>query len=875
VARRRHVFEGCGVVPRDEYNERELLVPSEATDVTRPSIAHVPTPRSGRLRQMATRKSPAKKTKKVEDYRHADATRLNNPPAGLAWQDVEKPPKVKFEYDPHLDPQLTWAGKAERMSFEVEAPSIHVHERLSTEAIVRAVQKERPQLALFGDEGLDRTKTVEFYQHEMGWVNRLILGDSLVVMSSLLERERLGGQVQMVYVDPPYGINYNSNFQARISDRSPREDDGSLTREPEQIQAYRDTWTLGIHSYLTYLRDRFLLARELLADSGSIFVQIGDDNVHRVRVLLDEVFGEENAVATISFQKSGGLGSRLLTIISDDIVWYAKDRQKIKYHQLYRPKDPGTADPELDRYNRVELPDGSRRAMTAEELSDPHVLPDGSRRYQLAPIISQGYRKNTTVEYAFEGKTYFPGANSCWKTTVEGLDRLTEKRRIESTGRSIAYVRYAEDLPARALNSTWTDTGSGVVTGKRYVVQTQPKVIARCVLMTTDPGDLVIDPTTGSGTTAYVAEMYGRRWIAMDTSRVAVAIARERLLTSVFPYYLLAEPSRGVDGGFQLRVISRTTLGSVAHDEDPEQLPLFDQPAVDASMIRVSGPFTFEALSRYSVNPRQVEVPPTPDDVQASEAQDHVQTLLDALRKQGIPRKGATPVPIDSLDPIAGVGAIQAEGTYTPNGASRSFAVSLGPRFGPITFAQIDDAMEESGGYDLVVFAGFAATPEAQEVIAKGKLGKREVALLAANPDLLVGDLLKNTSSSQTFRLFSAPEATVKKEKNGDMRVEVLGVDSFDAATGEVVSRSQSDIAAWFLDQDYDGIVFHVNQAFFPRTDGWEALQRALKGAVDPELMEQLESFESLKFTRGEHGKAAIRVVDDSGTTSEAVLDLG
>jgi adenine-specific DNA-methyltransferase len=371
-----------------------------------------------------------------------------------------------------------------------------------------------------------------------------------------------------------------------------------------------------------------------------------------------------------------------------------------------------------------------------------------------------------------------------------------------------------------------------------------------------------------------VSEQWGRRWIGIDTSRVALALARERLLTATYPYYRLADESRDVDGGLFYEEVPHNTLGTFAQDRPAGTEILYDRPHLDPSKVRVSGPFTVEALSRYAVNPTQDEVPPEPDDPQASEAQDHVDTLLDALLKQGIPRKGSKPIPIGTLERIAGTGAIHAEGTYTnTDGKERRFAVSLGPRFGPVTFAQIDDAMEESMGYDLVVFAGFAATAEAQDVIAKGQLGKRAVALLEANPDLLVGDLLKSTPSSQTFRLFSAPEIQLKRDGE-EVRVEVIGVDSFDASTGEVTSRGQRDIAAWFLDQDYDSIVFHVTQAFFPKTNGWEALQRALKGTIDPELWEQLESFESLPFEPGEHKKAAVRVVDDSGTTSEAEIDL-
>jgi adenine-specific DNA-methyltransferase len=831
---------------------------------------------------VARRTSP-KKSKSVEDYRHEEATRPNNPPAGLAQYDSERPPKRRFDYDPHLDPQLVWAGKAEHQSFEVEAPSIHVHERLSTEAILRAVRKEPPQLALFGDEELERSKAIEFYQHEQGWVNRLVLGDSLVVMASLLEKERLAGRVQMIYVDPPYGIDFNSNFQARISDRAPKETSAeALTREPEQIQAFRDTWQLGIHSYLTYLQDRLIVARELLADTGSLFVQIGPDRMHVVRAVLDELFGAANCVATITVQKTAGQRSRLLPEVADFVLWYAKDKAQVRYHQLYEDRRDAMAG--QGAYRSVELADGSRRPMTRGEREDPSTLPGGARVFRPDNITSPGFSPHKTVDFEFEGRSFHPGANNHWKLRVEGMAGLARARRLVVVGDTLSYVRYADEGGLVRRTNVWTDTGQAgfAQRKKRYVVETNPKIVERCLLMCTDPGDLVLDPTCGSGTTAYVAEKHGRRWVTADTSRVAVTLARERLLTATFPYYRLRDEERGVDAGLRYTTRPWVTASSIGYSEDSEvdelafeDIVLYDQPETDASRIRVSGPFSVEALSRYAVNPLQDDVPPEPDDAQAAETQNHVATLLDALRKQGIPRKEAKPTPIDSLQPVANAGWIQAEGTYTDSdGSTKTLAVSLGPRFGPITVAQIDDTLHDAYGWDLVVFAGFAANAEAQQLVTKGQLGKFKVALLEANPDLLVGDLLKTTSSSQTFRLFSAPEVHVRLDDSGDVRIEVVGVDSFDASTGEVVSRGQGEIAAWFLDQDYDGIVFHVNQAFFPRSSGWEALQRALKGTVHPELMEVLESFESLPFKSGEHRRAAVRVVDDFGTTSEATLSL-
>jgi len=812
------------------------------------------------------------KPKEVGDYRHEDATRLNNPTAALARQDVAPVPERTFSFDPHLDPQLIWAGKAEQNEIVVEAPSIHVHERLSTEAIVKAARRENAQIALFADPGLDRATQVEFYEHEMGWANRLILGDSLVVLTSLLERERMAGQAQLVYIDPPYGINFNSNFQARISNRTPKEtDEATITREPEQIQAYRDTWQLGIHSYLTYLRERLVAARELLKDSGSVVVQIGPDNMHLVRALLDEIFGSANHCATITVSKTSQVTAALLPEVTDFLLWYAKDKSQVVYNQLYEPRP---ADAAGGAYQWVEI-DDDRRKMTPAEQADPaSLIAKGGRIYSLSDATSQGYSAHKTIEFEFDGRVFHPGPNRHWLLRKEGMEGLARAGRLQVVGNTLRYVRFLEDAGGVRRTNVWTDTGqAGFAQRKKaYVVETNTKIVERCVAMLTHPGDLVIDPTCGSGTTAYASEKLGRRWITIDTSRVALALARERLLTSKFDYYELVDSTRGVDAGLRYERFTWVTASSIGYGEPPEEIALYDQPRVQRDKVRVSGPFTVEALSRYADNPFDGH---SEEHVSAEAAADHVSALLDALRSMGIPRKGATPAPVLTLEPLAGSGALHAEGTFSDaDGTERAFAVSLGPRHGPITVAQIDEALAESPGYDMIVFAGFAATAEAQQYLAPGKRGRVNVALLEANADLLLGDLLKNTKASQTFRLFAAPEAKVQHDADGEVTVELLGMDTFDAATGEVTSRNREEIAAWFLDHDYDGSVFHVNQAFFTRTNAWDALGKALKGTIDEEVVESMHSFKSLPFRPGPSRKAAIRVVDDAGQTSEAILDL-
>jgi len=821
---------------------------------------------------MAARSSKdPNKTIPVGDYEHSAAKRTNNPPSGLAHLDRDETPVRTLAYDPHLDPQLDWAGKAERSTVEVPAPSIHVHEELSAEKIIGSVRRQRLQQPLFDIDELDPAKAVEFYQHDMAWSNRMILGDSLVVMASLLDRERLAGKVQCVFMDPPYGIKYGSNFQPRISDRAVKDGaDDSLTREPEMIQAYRDTWELDVHSYLSYLRDRLTVVKDLIADSGSIFVQIGEENVHRVRVLLDEVFGSNNFVSQIAFVTTSGAGSpgenKNIPATCNYLVWYARSREQMKYRALYTAKGIGSFIPSA--YSRVEEADGARRAATAFERQGD--LQPGQRLYSLDNLTSASGVDTTRYPVNFDGREFRPG-KAVWKTSAEGMARLIAAGRVEATGSRLGYVRYLDDFTGVALTNNWTDTSSSFMADKHYVVQTNPKVIARCLLMTTDPGDLVLDPTCGSGTTAYVAEQYGRRWVTTDTSRVALSIARERLLTARYDMYELLDAVRGVDGGLKYRTINRVTLRSIARAQPPETVPLYDQPVIVKGRVRVTGPFTVEALSRYAVNPADKGVSsPAPS---ATAAGDHVQVLLDALEVQGIPRPGGKPYKIESITPIAAAGPIQAEGIADFGGHQARFAVSLGPKFGAVTMGQVSDALRASIGFDLVVFGGFAVSAEAQERLGTGKVGGIDVALLLANPDLLVGDLLKNTKASQTFRLYAAPDIRIGSHEDG-FRVTVEGVDSFDAATGDVMSFGRAGVQAWFLDDDYDGAVFRVSQAFFPVNDAWDKLQKALRGTVDADLLEALHGWESLPFDGGEHRRVAVRVVAQDGNAAEAVLDL-
>jgi adenine-specific DNA-methyltransferase len=496
--------------------------------------------------------------KVVTHFAHDADKRTNIPTAEL--QSLHKDPaagpkELRYPRNPDLDPQLVWRGKDQQdwSDLVVPTPPLYIQEKVHPKALIDDLlrrSKERSAQAdgLFGDlfqdfDGLpkDADKT-EFYQHDSNWANRMILGDSLQVMASLAEREGLRGKVQCIYFDPPYGIKFNSNFQWSTTSRDVKDGNSDhITREPEQVKAFRDTWRDGIHSYMTYLRDRLTVARDLLTDSGSIFVQIGDENVHRVRVLLDEVFGDDNCIHQITFRKSGALTSNYLNHSYDVILWYAKSRDTVKYRRLFLPKPPGGE----GRYNCIELKDGTRRRLTAEEKSNPDFLENAGRVFVYENLYASAYGKNQDFPIRIRSKEYIPSPNRCWKTNKQGIDKLVRIGRVDAMGSASVpgYILFHEDYPVASLTDVWMDTqGASDLT---YVVQTSTKVIERCVMMATDPGDLVLDPTCGSGTTAYVSEQLGRRWITIDTSRVALALARSRVMGAKYPFYLLADSRDG------------------------------------------------------------------------------------------------------------------------------------------------------------------------------------------------------------------------------------------------------------------------------------------------------------------------------------------
>jgi Adenine specific DNA methylase Mod len=501
------------------------------------------------MRAMAVKKSNSPKP--VETVKHKDK-RANIPTEELrdfVAESETRPNKMLYPRDPSLDPQLVWKGKDEQDREDLNVPvvPIYIQEKIQPKAIIedlrRMAQKGKlAQLNLFSDfNGIEFDKLIDFYKYEQNWSNRMILGDSLLVMTSLAEKEGLKGKVQMIYIDPPYGIKFGSNWQ--VSTRKREVQDGkadSLTRQPEQIKAFRDTWKLGIHSYLSYLRDRLVVARELLTETGSIFVQIGDENVHLVRCLMDEVFGSENFLSQITFRKKlMPLGAKSLESMADFLIWYGKNVEQTKYRQLYRETKP---DPK-GRWTGLELHDGARRSLTSDERKDLSRIPLNAVIYQTISQWAPSFSQGNVFDCIFKGRVYHPPHGQCWLTSYEKMQRLSCADRLEVEADSPRYIMKHSDFPFSKITNPWDD--SAPAQEKDYVVQTSPGVIERCLLMTTDPGDLVLDPTCGSGTTAYVAEQWGRRWITVDTSRVALALARTRLMAARYSYYLLTDSPEG------------------------------------------------------------------------------------------------------------------------------------------------------------------------------------------------------------------------------------------------------------------------------------------------------------------------------------------
>src|SRR5713101_7023777 len=686
--------------------------------------------------------------RRIDQYAHNDKKRPNNPPVGLVTADTDKDrPAKKYSYDPHLDPQLIWASKAERTSFEVPTVSLHVHERIDSKTIIKAVRKRngngvQPSLFEQPDENPPLREAIDFYKHAHNWSNRLIAGDSLLVMNSLLEKEGLAGQVQMVYLDPPYGIKYGSNFQPFVNKRNVRDGkDEDLTQEPEMVRAFRDTWELGIHSYLTYFRDRLLLTRDMLSDSGSCFVQISDENVHLVRNICDEVFGPKNFCVLICYRRLGTMIGAELKSSAHYLVWYEKNKENYKFRKLFEEQVAGIGTG--DHFTQLEdTKTGQMRPMTSEERTNPNSIDSRWKPFQLVSLQTHGVGSTNKFPIELDGAEFLPGNNKAWRTTQSGIEKLLWARRIQRAGSTIRFKQFLADFPYTEVGSIWSNAGRDPE--NLYVVQTPTNIVERCMLMTTDPGDLVLDPTCGSGTTAYVAEEWGRRWITCDTSRVAIALAKQRLITAHFEYYELAHPEEGISSGFHYETVPHITLRSIANNPEiyegmtreqvnaaiaryTEKETLYDQPYVDKSRARVTGPFTVEAVPAPTVRPL-AEIENGQHSVTFQSGNISIArygaTLRhsewrDELLKTGIRGKAGQKVQFSRIEPLGGTRWLHADAETKDKGLR--VVVSFGSEDAPLEKRQIELAYEEARTLlpkpSMIIFAAFHFDPEAAKDI--------------------------------------------------------------------------------------------------------------------------------------------------------------
>lgn len=834
------------------------------------------------------------KKKPIEQYDHKKARRLNNPPVGLVTPETDRDEAgTTYAYDPHLDPLLQWAGKAERTTFEVPTISLHVHERIDPRSIMEAVRRRNGedfvQGSLFSalNQNPPIREAIEFYKHRHNWSNRLIAGDSLLVMNSLLQKEGVAGKVQMVYIDPPYGIKYGSNFQPFVNKRAVKDgNDEDLTAEPEMIKAFRDTWELALHSYLSYLRDRLLLAKDLLQETGFVFVQMSDESFHHVREILDEVFGTANFIVSVVLKKKGA--TTPTDPVNDFILWYARDKEKAKQklRRLYARRSNPSDDP---KFNTLISPEGEHKRTTELEPSEIASLEKAGWRWARVnyPLVSQEYQEERSKPYVFNGRSFSCGQNRHWSFDVpEGMDRLARAGRLfDSGGQSLGGVVYWNDWPYTAQSNIWDD-----LKGEEdpiYAVQTSWRAVERCILLTTDPGDIVFDPTCGSGTTAVMAEKWGRRWITCDTSRVAVTLAKQRLMTAVFDYYQLAQPAEGVDSGFAYEPIPRITLKSIANNEPPVQETLYDQPTIDRHKVRVTGPFTVEAVPAPAVTPlAEVDDPSQSADQSIARSGETRRQgeWRDELFKAGIRAKASQRIAFSRVEPMAGTRWVHAD-AETKEANPQRVVASFGPEHAPMEQRQVALAIEEAHSLvprpRIVIFAAFQFDPEAAKDIDETKWPGVLLLKAQMNADLLTDDLKKKRASNESFWLIGQPDAELEKiakgEHKGKYRVTLKGFDYYNTRTGTIDSGSADRIAMWLLDPDYDGRSLFPRQVFFPMAgdgEGWARLARNLKAEIDETLIEAYRGTTSLPFGAGKHKRAAVKIIDDRGIESFRVIVL-
>ena len=833
----------------------------------------------------------------LHSYRHPKATRKNLPTDQterfMEPEDYEEQSLTPDRMDNTNHPVLQW-NRTEREEFE-HGP-LYTHEKILPAMLIQSAMKDDDQLKmdLFSQfNGLPENADYEWYEHEGYWQNQLIHGDGKRVMASLAEREGLAGKVQMIYMDPPYNIKFNANFQLKTDEIEVGENGDELPHDPIAVKAFRDAYAGNIHTFLDNLREQLTLARELLTESGSCFVQIGHENVHEVACLMNEAFGKENHVATIPYVTRTNNSTKMIPEIGNWILWFAKDKTQAKYEQLYEPLSRKEKLEYMASYALCEIPDGKCRNLTREEREKLELLPQGSKLFSSMPASSANTAKGERSEpFNWEGKLFTCPTGRHWTVGLDGLKKLADMNRLIETGKgSLRWKLYEDEIPGKYINAVWT--GMAAPQDKRYIVQSPVTTIERCILMTTDPGDLVLDPTCGSGTTAYIAEKWGRRWITIDTSRVAIAVARQRLATSKFDYFLLQDSEDGakreaelpgarpttpsgikdVQKGFVYPRIPRVSAATLAYGIE-EYIFLVDQPERNPRKTRVCSAFTVESDSRAAALRTDQEEEST---LRESPTRDQI---LEALPIAGV-RYGNDHWQVMELEPHPHTYIVTHTATLTEKKSGKKLraGVYIAPEDATTSPQHIRQAVREVPNMVperdtlLVISFAYEAPATAGEY---QNMGSVQVIRAEANKDLTIPGL-KNSPGDNSFVVVGEPDAEIRKAPNGQLELEVHGVDTYDPKINTVRAGEVRDIHCIMTDTDFDGLSFRVRRINFPnqtKDKQLERMKRDLRRHIDDEKWDRLMTAVTIPFDPPESGKVAVKVIDKAGMETMRVLDM-
>ena len=837
----------------------------------------------------------------TDSYRHKAAARRNNPTPeteSMMTDEDRKPKPFTINRHEIATPVLAWQREGETSALSgdaaqdellrMEALPLYVREKIAPSEFVNQLRKPDSGIQISTDDfnGLpEGADPLNFYEHSGNWQNRLIHGDSADVMKSLIAKDGLAGQVQMIYYDPPYGMSYQSNFQPTTDNLNVKDNDSAIPAgDALPIRAFRDTYRNGVHSYLDGIHKQCVLARELLADSGSLFVQIGDENVHRVAVLLDEVFGADNRMATVTYRPAGGSSSITLPEVTSYVLWYAKEKDHVKYRQLYESLDRAQKIEYMTSYALIEHSDGSIATPTAEQKASPDQhIPGGARVFRRMKLVSP--KESTTGRsepYRWNGHLWPCPQGMQWSVSKDGMDRLAELGRLDAAGRDslLSWKKYEYEVAGRRITNLWHSQMSP--SAKRYAVQTANRIIERCLLMTTDPGDLVLDPTCGSGATADVAEAWGRRWVTCDTQRVAVAITRSHLLARVYPWHKTVDSGLDPAAGFTEETIPRVTAATLAYGtvDDPEnQIRLVDRTEIEPRKPRICSSFTVESISPYTYLPLDDGLA---GDLPAADPTD-AEALLQLLRSTPVCDASSRPV-FDVVETVpwpdtklVGYGArctsATREGEFT---AGVMIAVADATVTIEVARRAAVEARDNDPACENLVIIGYDF-----EAGISPAVGPVHIHRVVASRDLRLPETVSRSADGGSFVLLAEPDVILDATDDGNVTVELLGCDTYDPAANRARGYDTDQVECWMLDTNHDGFSFRVRRAYFPNgfrkgSDIKKLIAKIPKRERDEHALAHIQSTVSQPFAPPDPGRnIAIKVITTTGAEMTTTIDEG